>query len=185
MRVKEVRIIDDNQLIGYEVDGKFVPPNDEKVKAFIKNGGKIEPAFTKAELESHRKLVKKVQLKSMFGATLSDGMLSKTIGKKVNSRLEDIMNVRLLLDFMHFKGLMKIRFRLFDNSYATLTIDEVKNVYHELLSHYMSMRYKKWALDGLIMVSDAIDWDENLRRRFPHETKKEVLNGSNSKPKTK
>ena len=185
MKVKEIRDIITNKLLAYEVNGKVVSRDSETVKKWVEAGGTVEKDFSEADRKRYLIAIKKANLKSCMSISLSNGMLSKMIGKKVNSRLEDIMNVRLLLDFMHLKGLMKIRFRLFDNSYATLTVDEVKNVYHELLSHYMSMRYKKWTLDGLIAVSDDIDWDENLRRRFPHETKKEVLNGSNSKPKTK
>ena len=184
MKVKEVRDILTNRLLAYEVDGKIVNKNDKRIKMWIRSGGRPLPAFTEKERRNYLRQVKKVTLKSTLHTTLSDGMVSKTIGKKVNSRLEDIMNVRLLLDFMHIKGINKIQFRLFDNSYTTLTINEVKDVYHELISHYMSMRYKKWALDGLINVSKDVDWDENLRRRFPHETKKEDLNGANSKSKT-
>lgn len=174
MKVIEIRDILTNKLLAYKVDGNVVGKDDKKVKEWIKSGNTPLHSFSEEDRRKYLEKVRKSTLKSMFYSNLADGMFSKILGGKVNCRIEDIENVRFLQDFMDSQKLSKIKFRMFDNSYKIVTKAQIKSLYIELIRYYFNKRYHKWTLDGLIKVSkepQKIEWSNELKRRFPEETK--------------
>jgi len=80
-----------------------------------------------------------------------------SLGIVVDSRTVDRDNVSALLEHMSIANLTQIDFRLFDNSFVTLSLADVQTVYNEIVANLVSLSQLKWSIEAEINAATTME----------------------------
>jgi hypothetical protein len=109
------------------------------------------------------------EIKASFEYSLIDPISSYTTTKlstniTVNARGRDLDNAKEVRDKMEEEAIALMPFKCFDNTYAMLSLADVKILISELRDYGFSLYAKKWALEAQVEAAttkeeiDAINW---------------------------
>jgi len=122
-----------------------------------------------AEIDGlHLRALKKKQkekVKADFLRIPAKGMISASLGVKIDSGREDKDNFRELLDYCNRLSLTETDLRLYDNSFIKVTPAQLQVVIEELQEFGLGLYQKKWAKEAAIdQAADkaavkAITWE--------------------------
>lgn len=80
-----------------------------------------------------------------------------SFGKKIDSSREDLDNLTQLLDYCKRKSMPKTELRLYDNSFLTVTLEQLQQIRDELQEYCLAAYHKKWQKEVAIDKADTID----------------------------
>lgn len=116
----------------------------------------------------HIKIDLMAKLKVDFNNLKNEGMLSKTINKRINSNYTDLMNMQSLLAYMNANNISTTKFRCYDNSFVDITKEELQSMINELIAYGLEIYQRKWAIENAIQTTTdrdtllKIKWNEEL-----------------------
>jgi hypothetical protein len=103
------------------------------------------------------------EIKNNYEYELHNGSyMSQTIGAEINARLQDIETIRNLIEIMEMQGNNTTPFRLYDNSFTTVTLEQLKSIKSELMEYGLGVHQKKWNLEEKIDNATSIKTVEGI-----------------------
>lgn len=105
------------------------------------------------------KVYKKLEIEAAFNLSLSGSMFSNSLQKEVNIGEKHLRNVEKLISYMQANNITETQFRVYDNSFITVTLTQLQNLRLEMIQYGLDMYQKKWQLEQQI---DAATNEEEL-----------------------
>jgi len=150
-------------LFDYLINGTLYPATEY--------GGKI-PSVTKSGVEWSDNLdamraAKLVEISSAYiteRTTANKGITSATLGKIIDCRESDILNISNLVTLLEAQGVTSYFYRIKDNTDVDCTVDQIKAVLAELIAALLSMWTLKQSLIAQVNAAktaeeiSAISW---------------------------
>ena len=104
--------------------------------------------------------VKNEKLTEIKNAFLNAGngyMYSETLKTNVNAGDVAFRNVQSLIDYMTENNITNTQFRVYDNSFVEITLDQLKQLKNEMIQYGLNLYHKKWDLESQIKNATTID----------------------------
>ena len=98
------------------------------------------------------------EIKKDFNYELHHGSYySETIGREVNARLQDIESIRNLIEVMELQDKTSTQFRVYNNTFVNISLDELKQLKSELMEYGLGVHEKKWDLENKVANATSIE----------------------------
>lgn len=106
-------------------------------------------------------------IKKTFEDFTEDGyMFSQVLNKEINLGSTHLRNVDSLLQLMEHTGMETTMFRCYDNTYSSVTIEQLKQIKLEMISYGLQLYSKKWYVESIIMSTTSLEELKQLSTDF-------------------
>ena len=160
--MNEYKFINDNGTAVLKYPGTSIAQGGngwDDYEEYVAGGGETDPQYTLDEMKGRQKAVitEAFQVVPKLGLTTS-------LGLRVNSARLDKDNMQELQGYCIRHGLAEITIRLYDNTFASVTIANLKTIINEIQEFGLGLYQHKWAKEAAIDAAEteadvtAITW---------------------------
>lgn len=103
------------------------------------------------------------EIKNDFENEKTNGyMYSNTLSAKVDSKIEDVITLTNLIEYMENNSVAETEFRTYQNTFITTTLSQLKDLKNEMQQHGVSIHQKKWELENRVANATSIETVEGI-----------------------